>query len=77
MIELSVCSKPRRDDGMTLVQTREPNRMRGSPVRRGPHFPDLVLFSQGRGRKLEAVIEVETGGVGQPSRGTGPVGTLQ
>ncbi len=24
-------------------------------------FPDLVLFSQGRGRKLEAVIEVETG----------------
>ena len=24
-------------------------------------FPDLVLFSQGRGRKLQAVIEVETG----------------
>src|SRR6476659_6304290 len=24
-------------------------------------FPDLVLFSQGRGHKLEAVIEVETG----------------
>ncbi len=24
-------------------------------------FPDLLLFSQGRGRKLEAVIEVETG----------------
>src|SRR4029453_4998185 len=24
-------------------------------------FPDLVLFSQGRGRKLEAVIEAETG----------------
>jgi hypothetical protein len=24
-------------------------------------FPDLVLFSLGRGRKLEAVIEVETG----------------
>src|SRR6476659_6755385 len=24
-------------------------------------FPDLVLYSQGRGHKLEAVIEVETG----------------
>ncbi len=24
-------------------------------------FPDLVLFSQGRGRKLQAIIEVETG----------------
>jgi hypothetical protein len=27
----------------------------------GTLFPDLVLYSQGRGRKLEAVIEVETG----------------
>jgi hypothetical protein len=33
------------------------------PLRAGSAqlFPDLLLFSQGRGRKLQAIVEVETG----------------
>jgi hypothetical protein len=44
MIGLSVSSKPRRDDGMTLVQTREPNRMRASGPEGASFFPTSSSF---------------------------------
>jgi hypothetical protein len=48
----------RRYDAITNPGTEQ-----NAPVRLGQAvmYPDLVLFSPGRGRKLQAVIEVETG----------------
>jgi hypothetical protein len=43
--------------------TMNPGVEQNAPVRAGsaPMFPDLLLFSQDRGRRLEAIVEVETG----------------
>lgn len=40
-----------------------PGAEQNTPVGTGPaaQFPDVMLFAQGRGRRLEGVIEVETG----------------
>ena len=40
-------------------------------------FPDLVLFSPERGRKLQGTVEVETDRIGQHARSDGRVGTVQ
>jgi hypothetical protein len=40
-----------------------PGAEQNAPVRAGtlPMYPDILLFSQDRGRRLEAIVEVETG----------------